>query len=708
MSIIQNIRERGTWIILGFIAAALIAFILQDGVGRNSKNNDTTTLGVINGEKINKIDFEQKVQSQIQAYSAQGQNAPRGQVINNLWDNELFTILIKQEAEKIGLTVGTKEINDVLFGPESPFRQQFTDKNTGEFKVNDLKTALAGLKKSTKKEDIDQRESVEKNQIQPAIEKRLTRKYQVLLYKGVQTPKWLAEKQFAENNAISNIRFVQVPYTTIADTTVKVTDEDVTAYLKENSASFQIEENQRTVNYVKFSAAPVAADSLKIKNNILALQAEFKTTTDNAAFLTKAGSLINYENTFLNKEVYTSKLGLTTPQVDSILKSPVGGTVGPFVFQNTMTVVKYIGSKQRPDSASVRHILISTVDLQTRQTIRDDSAAKKLIDSIKTAITGGASFESMVEKYSDDPGSKSKGGVYELFPQGTMVKPFNDFTFDNAVGSKGVVKTEFGYHYIEVLKQTKPNSVYNLAFLTLPIEASKETIQAAQTEASKFASTSKDLKSFKTNALKLNKQIEESGEIRAEDFNIRGVQEESREAVRWIFDKKVNDVSEPLEIGNSYYVMAITREDKPGLMSTETAKGIVELEAIIRNKKKAETIKAKLKGTTLETIATAVNATVLQADSLRYSKTNITGLGNEPKLVGAAFNKSLLNKVSEPIAGNAGVFVISVSNQGAIASPFDLNMFKEQLQGKTSNTFVNSYIALKKTAKIEDNRAKLY
>ena len=174
MSIIQNIRERGTWIILGFIAVALIAFILQDGVGRNSKNNNTTTLGVINGEKINKIDFEQKVQSQIQAYTAQGQNAPRGQVINNLWDNELFTILIKQEAEKIGLTVGTKEINDVLFGQESPFRQQFTDKNTGEFKVNDLKTDLDGLNKSNKQEDIDQREAVEKNQIQPAIEKRLS------------------------------------------------------------------------------------------------------------------------------------------------------------------------------------------------------------------------------------------------------------------------------------------------------------------------------------------------------------------------------------------------------------------------------------------------------------------------------------------------------------------------------------------------------
>ena len=696
MSIIQNIRERGSWILI-CIVIALIAFILQDGVGRNNGNSDINTLGVINGTTINKIDFEQKVQNQLQQYAAQG--AQRGQVINDLWNTEIFSLLIKQEADKIGLSVGSKEVNDVIYGEESPFRQQFTDPTTGEFKVNDLKAQLAELKKSTKKEVVDQKEQLEKNVILPALEKRTLRKYKALLYRGIQVPKWLLEKQYAENNAISNIRFVNVPYTTIADTTIKVSNEDISAYLKENSAAFQVEEAQRNISFIAFSAAPTTADSTITKNNILALKDSFQTSKDAATYLNKVTPDTKYYDGFLGKS------RIQIPEKEAVLSTPKGGLYGPYVDGPNYTIAKIIGTRLLPDSASVRHILIMTTSAQN-QAIREEGTAKVLIDSIKNAIAGGATFESMVEKYSEDGGSKANGGIYEMFPQANMVKPFNDFSFENPVGSKGVVKTEFGYHYIEVLKQTPPSPAYNIAYLTLPILASKETTTTAQTTAAKFAADSKDQKSFNANALKLNKQAVPATNIKAYDFNIQGLGE-TREIVRWVFEKKVNDVSEPIYVGDAYIVANITSEDKPGLMSVETAKS-KNIEVIIRDQKKAETIKSKLKGATLEAIATAAGATVLQADSLSYTSTNISGLGNEPKLVGASFNKALLNKISAPIAGNSGVFVISVSNLGAIAAPGDLAAFKEQYQGRLSNTILNSVLALKKTAKIQDNRAKLY
>ena len=700
MSIIQNIRERGSWILI-CIVIALIAFILQDGVGRNNGNSDINTLGVINGTTINKIDFEQKVQNTLQQYAAQG--AQRGQVINQLWDNEVINLLIKKEADKLGLSVSekSKEINDVVYGEESPFRQfqQFVDQNTGELNQNGLKAFLNELKKGTKKETIEQYENVRKNVILPALEKRTLRKYQALLYRGIQVPKWLLEKQYAENNAISNIRFVNVPYTTIADTTIKVSNEDISAYLKENSAAFQVEEAQRNISFIAFSAAPTTADSMITKNNILALKDSFQTSKDAAAYLNKVTPDTKYYDGFLGKS------RIQIPEKEAVLSTPKGGLYGPYVDGPNYTIAKIIGTRLLPDSASVRHILIMTTSAQN-QAIREEGTAKVLIDSIKNAIAGGATFESMVEKYSEDGGSKANGGIYEMFPQANMVKPFNDFSFENPVGSKGVVKTEFGYHYIEVLKQTPPSPAYNIAYLTLPILASKETTTTAQTTAAKFAADSKDQKSFNANALKLNKQAVPATNIKAYDFNIQGLGE-TREIVRWVFEKKVNDVSEPIEVGDAYIVANITSEDKPGLMSVETAKS-KNIEVIIRDQKKAETIKSKLKGATLEAIATAAGATVLQADSLSYTSTNISGLGNEPKLVGASFNKALLNKISAPIAGNSGVFVISVSNLGAIAAPGDLAAFKEQYQGRLSNTILNSVLALKKTAKIQDNRAKLY
>jgi peptidyl-prolyl cis-trans isomerase D len=696
MSIIQNIRERGSWILI-CIVIALIAFILQDGVGRNNGNNDTTTLGVVNGASINKVDFEQKVQNQLQLGAAQG--AQRGQVINDLWNTEIFSLLIKQEADKIGLSVGSKEANDIIYGEESPFRQQFTDPTTGEFKVNDLKAQLAELKKSTKKEVVDQKEQLEKNVILPALEKRTLRKYQALLYRGIQTPKWLVEKQYAENNAISNIRYVNVPYTTIADTTIKVSNEDISAYLKENSVAFQVEEAQRNIGFVAFSAAPTTADSAIVRKNIEALKDGFLSATDVAAFLNKTTTSPAFKDTYQNKK------NIIAQDVDSVTNLPVGALYGPYVYGPNYVFAKMIGKKSLPDSASVRHILITTKNDQN-QAGREDGVAKILIDSIKNAITGGATFDSLVVKYSEDGGSKANGGVYEMFSQGYAVKPFNDFSFENPVGSRGVVKTEYGYHYIEVLKQTLPSPAFNIAYLALPIVASKETTTTAQTAAAKFAAESKNQKSFNANALKLKKQIAPATGIKIYDFNIQGLGE-TREIVRWAFEKKVNDVSEPFEIGDDYVVATITGEDKPGLMSVETAKS-KNIDVIIRDQKKAEIIKSKLKGATLEAIATASGATVLQADSLSYSSTNITGLGNEPKIVGASFNKALLNKVSAPIAGNSGVFVISVSNLGAIAAPGDLAAFKEQYQGRLSNTIVNSVPALKKKAKIEDNRAKLY
>jgi len=189
MSIIQNIRERGAWIIFGIIAIALIAFILQDGIGRKRGANDTSTLGKVNGEVINKTEFDEKLDIQLQQYASQG--VKREQMIGYLWEQEVTRLLFKSESDKLGITVGTKELSDVLFGNESPFKQEFTDKTTGEFKVNDAKNAIAQIKKSKNKDQIKQ---IEKFYIEPSIENRIRNKYQALVVKGVQVPKWLVEK----------------------------------------------------------------------------------------------------------------------------------------------------------------------------------------------------------------------------------------------------------------------------------------------------------------------------------------------------------------------------------------------------------------------------------------------------------------------------------------------------------------------------------
>ena len=694
MSIIQNIRERGTWIIFGIIAIALIAFILQDGVGRKGGANDITTLGKVNNELINKVDFEEKLDAQVQNYATQG--VKREQLFGYLWNQEVDRLLFKTEEKKLGISVGSKELSDVLFGNESPFKQEFSDKTTGEFRVNDVKQAIAQIKKAKNKDQIKQ---IEKFYIEPAIENRLRNKYQAIVVKGVQVPKWLVEKQLSETSNFSNISYVGVPYSSILDSTIKVSNDDIANYLKENAAGFQIEETSKNIGFVGFSAAPSSTDSASAKEIIIAQKEDFKNTTDPVVFLNKVGTEIPYYNSYLTKKV------IMLPNKDSIFNVGVGGVYGPYVDGKNYTIAKVIGIKQWADSASVRHILVATVNPTNGQQLRDDSAAKKLIDSISIAIKGGASFDALCAKYSDDESSKLTGGVYPMFSQGQMVIPINDFAFDNSVGGKGVVKTEFGFHYMEVIKQTAKGPAYKIAYLSKSILPSNETITAASTAAAQFAAASKDLKSFNANAVKINKQVLPSIGIKENDFDIQGIGT-SRAMVRWVFENDKNTISEPFEIGDSYYVAAVSGIEKEGLASVEAARP--QVEGIIRDKKKADLIRNNFKGNSLETIASSIRSSVQRADSIGFNYSMIAGLGNEPKLIGAAFNKSLLNKVSEPIAANTGVFVISVNSLGAKQSQQDPIFFKEELLQRTRSILFRSSLALKKIAKIVDNRSKLY
>lgn len=694
MSIIQNIRERGTWIIFGIIAIALIAFILQDGIGRKNSSANITAIGKVNGITIDKIDFDEKVDLQVKNYASQG--VKREQMVGYQFNQEVDALLIKAEQEKLGLTVGNKEISDVLFGNESPFKQEFTDKTTGAFNVNEAKSAIAQIKKS---KNVDQIKQIEKFYIEPAIENRVRSKYQSLIVKGVQVPNWLADKYLAEINSVASISYVTVPYSTINDSSIKVSADEIAAYLKNNAAAFQNEESSKTISYVGFNASASSQDSVAILNQLVLLKEGFKSSTDAAVYLNKVGSDIPFYNS------YVSKKTLQIPNKDSVLAVGVGNTYGPYIDGRNFTIAKIIGTKSWPDSASVRHILIATSNPQTGQQVRDEISAKTLIDSIKSAIAGGVSFTEMVQKYSDDGGSKSTGGVYEMFPQAKMVPSFNDFSFDNSVGTKGVVKTDFGYHYIEILKQTERTPAYKIAYLSKGVLPSNETINAAASAAAQFAVGVKDQKSFIANAVKFKKEVFPAANIKANDAEIPGIGE-SRTLVRWVFDKSVNDVSDPIEIGDNYLVAVITTEEKAGLMSVEAARP--QVEGIVKDKKKAESIRKTFTGTSLASYATSAKSTIQVADSINFNYSMVPGLGNEPKIVGAAFNKNLVNKLSEPVAGNSGLFVISVNSVGAKQSQQDPALFKDELLQRTRSIFFRANIGLKKAATIEDNRAKIY
>ncbi|MDO8995024.1 MAG: peptidylprolyl isomerase [Sediminibacterium sp.] len=696
MSVIQTIRDRGTWIIFVIIAVALIAFILQDGAGRvGSAFSNSSVIAKVNGTSIERGAFEERLKSQEAMYAGQG--ATRDQLIGTVYNMEVDNIVLNQEFEKLGLIVSAKELNDILFGENSPLRQEFTDPKTGVFKVDDAKRAFAQIKKSKNAEQI---KMINSGYIEPTIQNSLRNKYQNLLIQSVYVPKWMVEKQQADNNAIASASYVYYPYVAVSDSSIKVSDADINNYVKKHSNEFKKEEETRSIAYVTFSAAPTSADSAATLAQINDLKAAFAASSDAAAFLGKVGTELAFYNSYFGGS------RIQVANKDSIIRLPVGGLFGPYVDGNNYVLAKMVGIKQWPDSVTVRHILIGTNDPQSGQQVRDDSTGKKLVDSIQTAIKNGADFNTLVTKYSDDGGSKEKGGVYDYFPQGQMVIPFNDFAFDNPVGAKGVVKTDFGYHYIEILGQKNRAPAYKIAYLAKPIISSNETMNEANTAAASFASSAKGSKEFNDNAAKLAKPILSATEIKQNDFTV-GTMANTRSLVRWIYENKEGAVSDPTEVGDQIIVAMVTSVNKAGLMGANEARPLVE--GLIRNDKKAKIIiETKMKGSSLEEIAKSSGSSILRADSLSFGSGFINGVGNEPKIVGAAFNKAVQGKVADLIAGSSGVF--AVKGETVAAKPSDAlpETVKQALIQNRKMAIYRSIEALRKAATVKDYRFSFY
>ncbi len=696
MSVIQRIRDKGAWIVFAIIALALIAFILQDGVRRGGSGfSNSTTIGKVNGEKIERVDFEQKL-------LMYGKGQQREQLIGQLWNQEVTTIIMQQEFDKLGLTISSKELNDIIFGDNSPLKREFTDPQTGIFDVEKAKQAFAQIKKS---KNTEQQAGIIDAYIQPAILQALNSKYQAMLQQSLYVPKWMIEKQIADNNLVSSVSYVFVPYTTISDSTAKVSDDEIMNYARKHNKEYEREEEARTIAYLSFDATASSADSAATINQLAGLKNEFAATTDIAAFFSKNAT----ESPFYNS--YVSRKEIKQKNIDSIIKVPVGGIYGPYVDGNTFVLAKVVGAKQIPDSVKVRHILISTHQ-QDPQTgvltrVREDSVARKIMDTVEAEIKSGKSFDSVCAKFSDD-GNKSKGGVYDYFASARMVPAFNDFAFEKPVGSKGVIQTEYGYHYVEVLGQKGSGPAYKIAYLAKPIVVSNETDAAANNAASQFAGTSRNKKQFDENSAKLNKQWVLSGEIKENDFSIQGLGE-SRQLVRWAYEHEAGDVSDqPIRIGEKYVVAIVTSAIKPGLPPAQVLRPTIE--TIVRNEKKAkQLIDNKFKGNTLDALASSTGTSVQKADTLLFSNPFIPGVGNDAKFTGAAFNAANKGKVTDPVAGASGVFAIRVENIGAKAnSNENAETIKQSiLQGQRMAIYRGSD-ALRKAAIVKDYRSKFY
>lgn len=715
MSVIQDIRDKYAKVTVVLIALALVGFILTDYFAGQSRgaNSLPNTIGAVNGKKILFDEFNDKVNQEEESLKSQGYpqtGALNQQALDKAWNQEINQILLTQSFNSVGVSVGKKELNDLLYGNNpSQIARQYLSNPQEPYNPANVQQTIAQIRKSG-----DNNQKTQLNQLlNNMVLERQYEKYTALFSTSLNTPKWLVEKQNADNSRIAKISFVKETYSSVPDSTIKISDSEIGEYVNKNTKQFKQPES-RTIAFVTFSASPSATDSATVLAEATQLKEKLAAADSVPLFLASEGA--NFFDGYMNGN--TVQIAVK----DSIFRLPMGGVFGPYLDANSYVVARMMGSKILPDSVKCRHVLVST-DIANGGYA--DSAASIKIDSIKNAIQAGANWGLMVNQYNpQSDGSRQNAG--EMTFSSTQIQAegfapeFGKFIlFDGKPGDRKVVKTSFGYHYIEIQSFIKPTVHYKVAYLPREIVASQETDNTALNQANEFAAESRDQKTFEAN---YEKKWKAQGKVRNQAPGIPSWSSEipglgiSRSFVRAIYEADLGEVLKPERIDNNYVVAAITEVLEEGTMSVEKARASVE--PILRNRKKATVIQNKIGNiSTLEAAATALGGKTIEvADSLRINGGQNPSLGFEPRVIGAAFNAANTGKVvNAAIPGMNGVYVVRVEQQGT--TPVTAGDIQEQRKARTEQAkqaLNNQYSPnnpvgiLRNAAEIKDYRSRRY
>lgn len=706
MAVLNKIRQRSVFLII-IIALALFSFVLADVIrnGGMSSQKSQNVIATVNDEEISREEFAR----QVEAYQRNaGPNASTAQAVNQVWDFKLREVLLEEQFDKLGIEVGEAQVRQHL-------RMQLANNPTftneaGMFDDNRLQEYVANLK-ATSPEAYQQWVAYENTVAQSARENI----YYNLVRAGVGATLTEGEQAYRMQNDNLDLRYVQVPYTTVPDSEVQVTKDEIRNYIKKHPARFQTEK-ARDLQYIYFQETASTEDEAAARQEVeQALEgrvqfnaetsrndtlAGLRNTTDVANFVNQNSDL-QYQDRFLFRDQ------LRGDYTEEIFNLSQGEVFGPYKEGGYWKATKLVESRQMADSAKASHIMISWQGLPTAgETERTKEEAKSLADSLAGVVRSNRDqLADLATQFSDDRASATQGGDLGYFRPGDMIPAFNDFVFENSPGSIGVVESDFGYHVIRVEEKTSEEKAVKIATVARDIQPSEQSLNNLYATVTKFEIAAK-ADGFAEVAKKENLNLRTVKDVKPLEENIPGVGPQRR-IVQWAFEDGVEagDIQR-FEVPGGYVVAQVTAVKKAGLMSAEDASSTVT--PILLREKKAEIIKQRISANDLNQIAQNFNTSVETVNAVNLANPTLAGAGNEPKVVGAAFALEQ-GEVSNPIAGNRGVYVVEVTsvNKAPAMETYrnfagmETNKRREQVQERV-------FQALKENADIEDNRAKFY
>ncbi|MEO6833484.1 MAG: peptidylprolyl isomerase [Chitinophagaceae bacterium] len=715
MSVIQKIRDKYAKVAGGVIGFSLVAFIVSEGINGSFQNlfGHDTSVAVVDGSKIDTREFSEMSRDylSLSEFFRKGQKlseAEQAQLRQQALDQMINEKLIGEQCEKLGIVVTESEEKDMISGPNpDPTIQQYftTIFQAQQYDPNMVKQ----FENEVKTKGGEEPKLVELGQQWIALKKfifkgKLMQKYAAMLANSAYTPKAIQKQENSIADIQTSFKYVKLPFTLIPDAQATVSEAEMKDYMNKHKALFTTDQPIRSLEYVAYEVSPGPDDSAKSLGALQKLKDEFRTTTDNEHFVNR-----NSDERF--REDYVNKKRYMSPMADTILNGAVGSVFGPFYDNGNYKLVKVIDRKSLPDSVKAQHILIAIASQQNPNGLTDTLAHQKA-DSLVAALKAGANFDSLAKKFSDDPGSKEKGGDLGYFGYGTMVREFNDAAFMGKTGDIKEVKSQFGWHVIKIDDQKDFEPAVELAIVTKALNIGAQADQKQFAAANEFAGHNRTAQAFDAAVKKDGLNVRIGDNVKAGDYVINGL-DASREVVRWAYAAKVGDVSDPIHLENKYVVAKLSAISDDGMRALDAATK-AQVEALVRNEKKLKMLADKYKTPqSLEALAQQSAQQVQVADSVKGNASFTNALGYEPRVIGYAFyEKFQPGAISPAIEGKDGLFYISLNNRVTLPSTEDPQALQTQakMQDMQTKNALSQMLdkTLRKNGKVTVNAANIY